>query len=455
LRGTKSRRAAATLILLTLACWSGERAIAQVSFGTAVDLALRNSDTVQIALAEQAKAKAVLAETKDVYIPSVAFGSGLAYTNGFPIGDPSVVRFTGQGLVANFSQPSYIRSAKAGYAAATYSLEDVRRQVIHDAAESYAELDATQKSLAALQQEETAAHEFVRITQDRVDSGVQAQLDSKKAQLRAAQVRLRRIDLEGRADLLREHLASLTGVPASSFTTDSASIPAFPPPPPTASLRQAALDSSAAIKSAYEMAKSKQYQAHGDHRVEWRPEIDLALQYGYFADFNNYSVYYYKFTNSNIAAGVQITVPLFNAALRNKARESDADAAKATHQLNLASAQVSEQVLQLSRAVEQTDAAAEVARLQHEISSADLDALQLRASQGSSGPSGGVVTPNETAGAQIQERGLYVDFLNAEWEHTKAELSLMNATGTLADWAKAALTATPASTQIAPATPHN
>jgi outer membrane protein TolC len=443
------------LILLASAALSSTRADAQVSFGTAVDLALRNSDTVQIALAEQAKAKAVLQESKDVYIPTATFGSGLAYTNGFPIGDPSVVRMTGQGLVANFSQPSYIHSAAAGYRAATYALEDVRQQVILDAAQSYTELDTTQKSLDALKQEEDAAHEFVRITQDRVDSGVQSQLDSKKAQLRAAQVRLRRLELESRADVLREHLASLTGVPASSFTTDSATIPSFPAPPPAASLRQLALDSSAAIKSAYELAKSKQLQAKGDHRVELRPEIDLAIQYGYFSDFNNYSEYYKHFTNSNVAAGVQITLPIFSAAVRAKARESDADAAKASHQLNLASAQVSEQVVQLARSVEQTDAAAAVARLQHEISSADLDAMKVRAAQGSTGPNGAVVTPNETAGAQIEERGLYVDFLNAEWEHTKAELSLMHATGTLADWAKAALTLTPPSTQITPATPHN
>jgi len=442
LRGTWTARSIRLLLPLACIVAGGSQANAQISFGTTVDLALRNSEPVQIALADQAKARAVVSESKDIYIPSLTFASGLAYTNGFPIGDPSVVRFAIQGLVANFSQPNYIRAAAAGYRAATFSLDDARQQVILDASQSYAELDATNKQLAAMKQEEESAQEFVRITQDRVDSGVQAQLDTKKAQLRAAQVRLKRLDLAARADVLQQHLSALTGIHGAGFITDGATIPAFPTAPPADALQQQAVDSSAAVKSAYELAKSRQFQAKGDHKIEWHPEVDLVVQYGYFSNINNYSAYYNpgSFRPSNAAVGVQITVPIFSMPLRAKARESDADAVKATHQANLAASQVSEHVLQLVRSVEQTDAAAEVARLQHEISSADLDALQLRANHGSSAPGDAVVTPNETAGAQIEERGLYVDYLTAEWQHTRAELGLMRAIGTLGDWAKTALT---------------
>jgi hypothetical protein len=130
--------------------------------------------------------------------------------------------------------------------------------------------------------------------------------------------------------------------------------------------------------------------------------------------------------------------------LRAKAKESGAEAVKASHQASLATAQLNEQVIQLERSVEQTDAAAEVARLQHEITNDELEALKLRADSGGSEANGVVVTLAETSGSQIEERAQYVDYLNAEWEHKKAELSLMRAIGTLADWAKAALTLAPA-----------
>src|SRR5437879_186933 len=50
---------------------------AQISFTTAVDLALKNSPRVMAAEAEVAKAQAALEESKDVYIPTLVGGSGL------------------------------------------------------------------------------------------------------------------------------------------------------------------------------------------------------------------------------------------------------------------------------------------------------------------------------------------------------------------------------------------
>src|SRR5579864_5126813 len=65
-------------------------AVAQISFTTAIDLALKNSPRVLMAKADVDKAQAALEETKDVYIPTLAGGSGLGWSYGFPLGQPSV-----------------------------------------------------------------------------------------------------------------------------------------------------------------------------------------------------------------------------------------------------------------------------------------------------------------------------------------------------------------------------
>jgi outer membrane protein TolC len=57
---------------------------AQISFTTAVDLALKNSPKVLMAKAEVDKAIAALSETRDIYIPTLIGGSGLGYSYGFP-----------------------------------------------------------------------------------------------------------------------------------------------------------------------------------------------------------------------------------------------------------------------------------------------------------------------------------------------------------------------------------
>jgi outer membrane protein TolC len=428
-------------LVLGLACmaFAPVGALGQVSFGTAVDLALRNSAAVRIAEADQAKAKAALDEVKDAYIPSLTFGSGLAKGTGFPLGDPSVVRLVAQGLVFNDSQRDFIRASRDGLAATTLSVEDTRQQVILDTALSYAELDATENSLVALQEEESAAKDLVRITQERVQNGVDASVELKKAQLRAAQARLKRVDLEAQGDVLREHLEALTGIRGGAWRTAADTVPAFPPLAGDDESHQMAMDSNDAIKEVEKQASAKQHLAFAQHRVMWRPQIDLLLQYGYYSDFNNYSIYYqHPLPPNNIVAGVQITLPLFNVAQGARARQADADAAKAFRQVDLTKHQVSEDTVRLRRAVEQTDAAEDVARLQHELSQSQLEAIETQASSSTGAPGVAPVTPKDAQAARIDERSLLTNYLAARLEHVKAELSLLRATGQLEAWARTA-----------------
>jgi outer membrane protein TolC len=413
---------------------------AQVSLGTAVDLALRNSDAVLIAEADQGKAKAALDQVRAAYIPSLTFGSGLAYGTGFPLGDPSVVRMASQGLIFNDSQRDFVRASKAGFEASVLSVEAARQQVILDTALTYAELDATENSLTALQQEESDAKELVNITQNRVQSGVDAPVDLKKAQLRAAQARLKRVDLAAQSDVLREHLEALTGIHGGAWRTDAASIPPFPTVSSDDETRAEAMSSSVAIKQAEKEASAKQHTAFGQHRVLWRPEIDLALLYGYYSNYNDYSQYYNrKLPPNNIVAGVQIQLPLFNAAQNARAREADAESAKAFRQVEQTKHQVSEDTIRLRHEVEQTDAAEEVARLQHELSESQLEALQTQAANNSSAPGVAPVNPKDTQSALLDEHILLTNYLAARLEHVKAELNLMRATGQLEAWARTAL----------------
>ena len=99
-------------------------ASAQISFSSAIDLALRNNPRVLAAEAEVDKARAGLEQARDIYIPTLVGGSGLGYSYGFPLGQPSVFNFTSQSLLLSFSQPDYIRAARASLTAANLALKD-------------------------------------------------------------------------------------------------------------------------------------------------------------------------------------------------------------------------------------------------------------------------------------------------------------------------------------------
>jgi hypothetical protein len=72
-------------------------ASAQISLSTIVDLAQRNSSAVKLADADVHKAYAVLAQTRDVYVPNLVIGSSIGPPSiGFPVGQPSIASATMQ-----------------------------------------------------------------------------------------------------------------------------------------------------------------------------------------------------------------------------------------------------------------------------------------------------------------------------------------------------------------------
>ena len=89
---------------------------AQVSLTTVVDLAQHNSSAVKVAEADVAKAQAILAESKDVVIPSLLISTGIpAFPEiGFTGQPPSVWSATVQSLVFSIPQKHYINAARAG-----------------------------------------------------------------------------------------------------------------------------------------------------------------------------------------------------------------------------------------------------------------------------------------------------------------------------------------------------
>ena len=161
-------RLSITLCAVAFACTPAR---AQISFTTAIDLALRHDPRVLMAQADVDKATALLSEARDVYIPTIVGGSGLGYSYGFPVGQPSIYNFNAQSLVFNFSQRDYIRAARSGLVAANYALMDARQAVAEDTAITYLALNRDLEREAALNDEGSYAGRLVSIVQDRLDAG--------------------------------------------------------------------------------------------------------------------------------------------------------------------------------------------------------------------------------------------------------------------------------------------
>ncbi len=404
-----------------------------IPFNKAIDASLKHSGAMAVAAAEEAHARASLSQARSAYIPQAILGSGLGASFGFPLtlegSAPSIVNFNTQSLLLNFPQREYIRSARFQWQAASTQTLDKRDQVILDTALTYFQLDQALSKMKILKQQEDAAGRSEFITKQRVEQGIDSQLDMKKAQLNSARVRMRMADATANVDVLREHLSKLTGFPAAEIDTDPESLPKIPEVRQDADLTSMAVANSLMVKAADQKAESAQSRARAEHK-QWMPAVDFAAQYAMLARYNNYDQYYKTFQRNNASIGVDIRFPFFSATQKAATEAADADAIRAKKEAELARNQVSEDTLKLQRSLAQLQAAAEVAKLEYEVADTGASAAQDRLASGNA-------TSRDVENARLDSSDRYAAYLDAQLEVEKAQLQLMRQTGQIYDWSTA------------------
>lgn len=395
----------------------------------AVELALAHSTATGIATAEVQHADAAYKETRDNYIPQLVFGSGLGKSWGFPLSlegsAPSIFNVNAQSALWNPALQQFVRAARTEWQATNLQSKDQRAQLIQDTVLSYAELNKWEQRMGRLQDEEAAANKLEEAMAERVKEGVDSPVERTKARLSAARAHLRLVQAQGSADVLREHLAKLTGLKASEIATVPDSIPAMPSVTDDDAIAPAAKNNPA-VQAAEERARAAYLRAQGEHKSLW-PHVDFAAQYALLAKYNNYDVFYVHYQANNATLGVSIQFPFFSSVQHQKAAEADADAIKAKRAAEATHNQVSEETLKLQRSVRQLQAAQQVAELESEVAQSNLDAAQTRTDAGTA-----TIKDLGEARAQADDRYLVLQDMNFELQ--RAQIGLLRSTGELEKW---------------------
>ena len=441
--GVRTNAAALLLLAALLLVPALQSARAQISLVSAVDLALKNNPRVRLAQTDIDKATAVLKESKDVYIPAVTVGSGLGFSYGYPLGQPSVVNAQLTGALLSWSQKDYIRAAQFGLQAAILNLNEARAAVEEDTVVTYLALDRDLSRERALNEELSRAEQLVTIVTDRLNAGVDSQMDLTQAKLTAAQIHLAYLNAQDETAIDQLRLAHLIGLPSTNLTTVSDSVPRLGAPPQDQA--GVAMPESAAVKAAFVTAESKQRMAWGDSKKLYRPQIVLAGEYSLFAKFNNYTLYFPTLPNgksvfqyNNAGIGIQMTWPIFDRALKDRAQESAADAAHAFAEYDNARLKDQEGHALLARSTRTLGAKAEVADLQQQLASQQLASIRTQLQATAANPNVPQRTPKDQANAEIDERGKFVSLLNSRFDLQQAQVQLMRAQGSLDQWLRTA-----------------
>src|SRR5947209_15201011 len=123
-----------------------------VPFRTAIELALKNSATIGIARADAQRAQANYLQARNLFVPQVTLGSGLAYSNGFPLSlegsAPSIFNLNTQSFLFNQAQRQFIKAAKGDVSTTEAQNADRRNDVIMETALAYIQLELLQEPLS-------------------------------------------------------------------------------------------------------------------------------------------------------------------------------------------------------------------------------------------------------------------------------------------------------------------
>ncbi|MBI3664116.1 MAG: TolC family protein [Acidobacteria bacterium] len=390
----------------------------------AVELAVQNSGEVKLARARLDVAERAAGASHSVFLPNLYTGSGAAYTNGFPLGAPQVFHVSYVQTVFDPVLRGQYRASEARAEIQRLEADRVRDAVILRAASSYLELAKVRHSLRLLRQERESATKIAGVTRERAREGFELDVEVTRAELTAARIEQRILQLEGREDALENDLRSLTGAPAGRrFEVEAEDLPPQPEQP-TAELVSLAVANSLDLKQAEFERRAREHVLKGE-RGGYLPTVDFVGQYGIFTRFNNYDDFYRRFERHNVTIGIQARIPIFasrtNSAVNLARSELTAAEIEARQRRGVLEADVQRQ----ARQARTLDAEREVARLELKLAQENVRVLQAQFDEGRA-------NLRDLEKARLEENDRWRAFLDAGFARQQARLELLRTTGQLA-----------------------
>ncbi len=390
----------------------------------AVALAVENSRDLKYARAQQEVAERSAGLRRSVFLPNLYTGSDLAYSKGFPLGVPQIFNLSYQQWIFDMPRRGEWKAAEARAQVQRLETDRVRDDVILRTASAFLELAKVRGSLDLIRKERESARRVTGVTSDRSREGLELPIEVTRAELSAARLTQRMVQLESRQEILEAQLRNLLGYPSGqAIDLESESLPPSQEQPPT-ELVALAMENSLEIRQAENERRAREEKWKGEKGGYW-PTLEIVGQYGVFSKSNNYDDFYRTFERNNVTVGLRARIPIYSstrAATVNLAR-SELSSAEVDVQRKRETVEAS--VREQNRRARELEAGREVARLELKLAQDNLRVLQARFEEGRA-------NLRDLEKARIEEGDKWRAFLDADFDSQKAQLELLRTTGQLA-----------------------
>jgi outer membrane protein TolC len=392
----------------------------------AVVRAVAQNPDITLARLEEENARHGVQVAKDPFTPRVTVGSGLAYSNGFPMSiegsAPSIVQARATQFLFNRQQSYAVAQAKEQVRGAGFEVANKRDEVAYRTATFYLDAERAARVLALARKDAESLQTVLSAIQAQVKEGRALPLAEKQAALQLARARQLADSLDSDRANAETQLAIAVGFSADDRVhpvVEQRSAAALPVSEEHAV--QSAMDSNKELRKLQSQIAAKGLEMRGEKAARL-PRVDLVAQYGLFAKFNNYEDYFRSFQRNNGQIGMSFQVPVFSGpGIRAQMSQTETDITHLRVQLSSARNQISADLQQAFRDVKKAEMSAEVARLDLEVA---REQLSVNLAQGR-------LSLRQVEEARVAENGKWIAFYDAQYAMEKARWSVLRLTGEL------------------------
>lgn len=394
----------------------------------AVDLAVKQNPDITLARLDEEKARAGIRVARGPFLPRLVVGSGLAYSDGFPMSiegsAPSIVQANAQQFLFNRPQNFQVAQAREEARGAAIGVVGKRDEVAYRVASLYLDAERYARIGGLARKAIDSQQKVLDTVRAQVLEGRALPLAEKQAALGLARLRQTVGDLEDAQAAAETQLAVSLGFLAEDrvrTVEEERTAPAVPSSEQEA--MQSALESNKELRQLESQMAAKQLEMRGE-RAARLPRVDLVAQYAMLAKFNNYAQFFNKFQRNNGQLGVSFQLPLFTPGVGGQVAQTQVDINHLKVQLASARNRIAVDLQQSFRDVKKAESATEVARLDLDVARAQLDVDLAMMQEGR-------LTLRQVEEARIVENDKWIAFYDARYAVEKTKWNVLRLSGGL------------------------
>jgi outer membrane protein len=395
----------------------------------AVELALKQNPDIVLARLDEEKARQAIRVARDPFSPRVTVGSGLAYSNGFPMSiegsAPSVFQAQANMAIFNRQKSLEVAQTKEDARGAAFATAAKRDDAAYRAAMLYLDAERAAQLTEVSRRDIDSRRRILETVQAQVTEGRALPLTQKQAELAVAQARQAALDLDDQRDSAETSLAIALGFPAEDRVHPTTEERPTPPLPATAAeALQTAVTASNELRQLRSQLSAKELEIRSDKAARL-PRVDLVAQYALLAKFNNYAQYYSSFQRNNGEIGASFQVPIFSGTgIGGQVAQAEIDIAHLRTEMSNARNRIAADLQQAYRDMAKAQSAADVARL-------DLDVAREQISVDLAQMQEGRLAMSVLEEARVAENAKWISLYDAQYALEKARWNVLRLTGQL------------------------